>query len=64
MQNNTMIKDILLYLLRPEDTTEAGGEYLGQTLPLARQHWLGPLKAVFWSGVAVAGPLLFCLLLL
>lgn len=62
MRQMTIIKDILLYLVMPEDTTEAGGGELGRSLPPAAS-WLGPLKAVFWSIVAVAGPVLFCLLL-
>lgn len=63
MRHATNIREILLYLFRPEDTTAAGGEDLAHGLPPAEEKWLGPLKAVFWSGMAVAGPLLLCALL-
>lgn len=57
------MKDILLYLFMPEDTTEAGRDLVqGPELAL-RQYWLGPLKAVLWTVVAVAGPLMLCTLL-
>lgn len=60
MRPTTIIKDILLYLFMPEDTTEAGRE-LAQGPEIAmRQGWLGPLKAVIWTVVAVAGPVLLC----
>ena len=60
MRRTTIMKDILLYLVMPEDTTEAGRD-IAQGPELAmRQYWLGPLKTVLWTIVAVAGPLLLC----
>jgi len=56
------MKDILLYLVMPEDTTEAGGDIAQSQLLAPRQYWLGPLKTVLWTIVAVVGPLLLCTL--
>lgn len=58
MSTETM-KDILYYLLSPEDTTEAG-RGLAQGRALAMRQWLGPLKTALWTAVAVIGPLLLC----
>ena len=53
-----IMKDILLYLIMPEDTTESrGGMAVSPDIPL-NYIWLGPLKTVFWIIVAVVGPLL------
>ena len=66
MRRTETLKNILLYLLLPEDTTEAG--YRGDSLDVSpalsgRQTWLGPLKTVFWLMMAVAGPMLLVALL-
>jgi hypothetical protein len=65
MKRTNILKSILLYLLMPEDTTEAGSsDNLLQNPPLSCElTWLGPLKAVFWVIIAIAGPLLLCALL-
>ena len=61
MKEKVCFKDILLYLILPEDTTEAGGaDGLLDRLSLYPWHtWLGPLKTVMWVSIAIAGPLLF-----
>lgn len=55
-----IVKDILLYFILPEDSTEAGGGVglLAKWSLLGRQAWLGPLKTLMWTGVAVAAPVL------
>jgi hypothetical protein len=60
MRRIEILKCIVLYLFLPEDTTEAGSrDSLIENPTLStRQSWLGPLKAVFWAMIAVAGPLL------
>jgi hypothetical protein len=65
MKRTNLLKNIMLYILMPEDTTEAGyRDNLTQNLELSgRLTWLGPLKTVFWVILAVAGPLLLCTLL-
>ncbi|EKD39061.1 MAG: hypothetical protein ACD_75C00519G0006 [uncultured bacterium] len=66
MRRTETLKNILLYLLLPEDTTEAGcyGNSLDINPALSeRQTWLGPLKTVFWLMMAVAGPMLLFTLL-
>jgi hypothetical protein len=65
MKRTHLIKNILLYLLLPEDTTEAGyRNNLTQNSELSgKLTWLGPLKTVFWVILAVAVPLLLCTLL-
>ena len=62
MRRTTIIKDILLYLFMPEDTTETGRDIAQSPLLASRQYWLGPLKTVLWTIVAVVGPLLLCTL--
>jgi hypothetical protein len=64
MKRINILKNILLYLFLPEDTTEAGyRNNLTQNSELpGRLTWLGPLKTVFWVILAVAGPLLLCTL--
>jgi hypothetical protein len=65
MKKTIILKSILLYLLMPEDTTEAGSsDNLLQDPALSCElTWLGPMKTVFWVIIAVAGPLLLCALL-
>lgn len=66
MRRTETLRNILLYLLLPEDTTEAGccGDSLDVNPALfERQTWLGPLKTVFWVMMAVAGPMLLFALL-
>lgn len=60
MQSETM-KEILLYLVLPEDTTETGRD-LDESPAISARQWLGPLKTVLWMVVAVTGPLLLCVL--
>ncbi len=65
MRRTEILKIIVLYLFLPEDTTEAGGrdKLIESTALSGRQSWLGPLKAVFWVLIAVAGPMLLLTLL-
>lgn len=65
MKQTNLLKNIMLYLLMPEDTTETGyGDNRLQNSLLSRNlNWLGPLKTVFWVVIAVVGPLLLCTLL-
>lgn len=56
-----MMKEVLLYLMMPEDTTEARVERGNPALAM-RRKWLGPCKAAVWIFAAVAGPLLLCAL--
>jgi hypothetical protein len=65
MKRTNILKNILLYLLMPEDTTEAGSSdtFLQNQVVSRELTWLGPLKTVFWVIIAVAGPLLLCALL-
>jgi hypothetical protein len=65
MKRTNILKSILLYLLMPEDTTEAGSSdtFLQNQVVSREFTWLGPLKTVFWVIIAVAGPLLLCALL-
>jgi hypothetical protein len=65
MKRTNILKSILLYLLMPEDTTEAGSSdtFLQNQVVSRELTWLGPLKTVFWVIIAVAGPLLLCALL-
>jgi hypothetical protein len=60
-----ILKDILLYVCMPEDTTEAGchNSLIERPVLSSRRCWLGPLKTVVWTVAAVGGPLLFCALL-
>ena len=64
MKRTNILRSILLYLLMPEDTTEAGSSDTFLQNQVSRElTWLGPLKTVFWFIIAVAGPLLLCALL-
>jgi hypothetical protein len=65
MKRTNLLKNILLYLLMPEDTTEAGyRNNLTQNSELSgKLTWLGPLKTVLWVILAITGPLLLCTLL-
>jgi hypothetical protein len=65
MKKTNLVKNIMLYLLMPEDTTEIGyGNNRLQNSSLScKLKWLGPLKTVFWVVIAIAGPLLLCTLL-
>jgi hypothetical protein len=65
MKRTNILRSILLYLLMPEDTTEAGSSdtFLQNQVVSRELTWLGPLKTVFWVIIAVAGPLLLCALL-
>lgn len=60
-----ILKDILLYVVIPEDTTEAGchNNLIERPVLSTRRSWLGPLKTVVWTVAAVFGPLLFCALI-
>lgn len=65
MDRTKLFKDILLYFILPEDTTEAGGgvDPLVQSTLAGRRIWLGPVKTIMWTAAAVAAPLLLCGLL-
>lgn len=65
MKRTNLLKNIMLYLLMPEDTTETGyGNNRLQNSSLSHNlNWLGPLKTGFWVAIAIAGPLLLCTLL-
>ncbi len=61
MKSINDIKNILKYLLSPEDTTEKDDEnlYLTRNPALVQRNiWMGLLKALFWAIVAIALPLL------
>jgi FAD/FMN-containing dehydrogenase len=51
---------ILIYLFKPEDTTELATIGMGIVNDSAGApcSWLGTLKAVLWMAIAVAGPIL------
>ncbi len=53
-----IMKDILLYLIMPEDSTEARVEMTVNPALVMKHSWLGPLKTIIWTVVAVAVPLL------
>ncbi len=65
MRRTEILKYLLLYLFLPQDTTEAGSRdnLIESPTLFIRQSWLGPLKAVLWTLIAVAGPLLMFTLL-
>lgn len=60
MRQTEQIAKILIYIFKPEDTTElrtnnSGGVYDPTDLTCS---WFGPLKATVWLAIAVAGPIL------
>jgi hypothetical protein len=66
MRRTEQISKILIYIFKPEDTTElgtisSGGVYDPADLSCS---WLGPLKATVWLAIAVAGPISTFVLLL
>lgn len=65
MKRTNLLKNIMWYMLMPEDSTETGyGDNHLQNSTLSRKlSWLGLLKTVFWVVIAIAGPLLICTLL-
>ncbi len=65
MTRTKTLKNIMLYLLMPEDTTETGyGDNRLQNTSLSRKlNWFGPLKIIFRVVIVIAGPLLLCTLL-
>lgn len=52
------VAQILIYLFKPEDTTELGtiGRGIVNDSADTPCSWLGPLKAALWMAIAVAGP--------
>jgi hypothetical protein len=65
MRRTEILKYILLYLFLPEDTTTVGSRdnLIESPTLFIRQSWLGPLKAVLWALIAIAGPMLLFTLL-
>jgi hypothetical protein len=60
MKRIEQVAHILIYLLKPEDTTELGtiGSGIVNDSADTPCSWLGPLKAALWMAIAVAGPIL------
>lgn len=65
MKRTNLLKNIMLYMLMPEDSTETGyGDNRLQNSPMFRKlSWLGLLKTIFWVVIAIAGSLMICTLL-
>lgn len=63
MKERAKIRIILLYLFRMEDTT--AGTISGRSSANSRLEndmcWLGPLKTVLWSLIAVLAPICLAL---
>ena len=60
MKRTEQVAHILIYLFKPEDTTELGtiGRDFVNDSTDTPCSWLGPLKAALWVAIAVAGPIL------
>jgi hypothetical protein len=60
MKRTEQVAHILIYLFKPEDTTELGTierDFVNDSVDTPC-FWLGPLKAALWMAIAVAGPIL------
>jgi len=65
MNRTDILKNILIYLLSPEDTTDSAGDKVpcNWLLLQAKWPWLGRVKGVFWTIAAIFCPLILCMML-
>lgn len=60
MKKEMLMRKALCYLIQPEDSTLAAGQY-GHHADRKRLEteipWIGTAKAVFWAIMAIFGPL-------
>jgi|GEM_PF-1413226 len=65
MKRTEAVKNIMIYLLQPEDSTETGGNITSYDsfLLLSRMPWLGVVKGIFWTIAAILLPMVFCMFL-
>lgn len=62
MKTRMKRRTMLLYVFQPEDTTADGAWKPGDGWAVEIPAWLGALKTVFWSMIAITAPIVIAFL--